>query len=122
MPSPNRSAAASFDVELHREEIDNTKLDSKMTFLALASSTAATLPPSVRTAHSVLKLPLSTQFIEAPTCNISKTSGMGKTIWERTNIVCRRFQANITAIPAIPRPTPADEINDYLNTLLYGDT
>ena len=49
--------------------------------LALASSgIAATLLPGGRTAHSALKLPLNMQFIETPTCNISKASGMGKVL------------------------------------------
>ncbi|VDN04409.1 unnamed protein product, partial [Onchocerca ochengi] len=134
MPSPNRSAAASFDVELHREQNYNI-VDlssyvqsniSKLTFeqrsiydrimqtvnrgvgelffldapggagktflitlilattrsqngivLALASpGISATLLPGGRTAHSALKLPLNTNLIETPTCNISRTSGM----------------------------------------------
>ncbi|GFT86610.1 ATP-dependent DNA helicase pif1 [Trichonephila clavipes] len=49
--------------------------------LALASSgIAATLLPGGRTAHSALKLPLNIQTINTPTCNISKTSGMGKVL------------------------------------------
>ena len=138
IPSPNRSAAASFDVELHREQYYNTAdllsyvqsntpkltLEQKGVYdqiiqaansgvgeiffldapggtgktflirlilatirsqkdiaLALASSgIAATLLPGGRTAHSALKLPLNLQFIETPTCNISKTSGMGKVL------------------------------------------
>ncbi|GFX91419.1 ATP-dependent DNA helicase [Trichonephila clavipes] len=49
--------------------------------LALASSgIAATLLPSGRTAHSALKLPLNIQTIDTPTCNIFKTSGMGKVL------------------------------------------
>lgn len=49
--------------------------------LALASSgIAATLMEGGRTAHSALKLPLNMQFTENPTCNISKTSGMGKVL------------------------------------------
>ncbi|GFV36860.1 ATP-dependent DNA helicase [Trichonephila clavipes] len=47
--------------------------------LALASSgIATTLLPGGRTAHSALKLPWNIQTINTPTCNISKTSGMGK--------------------------------------------
>ncbi|VDM91566.1 unnamed protein product [Onchocerca ochengi] len=66
--------------------------------LALKSSgIAATLLPGGRTAHSALKLPLSMQFIETPTCNIFKTSSMGK-----------------QTLPVIPRSTPADEINACL--------
>lgn len=138
MPSPNRSAAASFDVELRREQNYNTgdllsyvqsnipklTLEQKgiydqimqtvnngvgeiffldapggtgKTFLirlilaairsqndialALVSSRiAATLLPGGRTAHSALKLPLNMQFIETPTCNISKASGMAKVL------------------------------------------
>ncbi|VDK78203.1 unnamed protein product [Onchocerca ochengi] len=62
MPSPNRFADASFDVEL-----------------PLASfGIAATLLSGGRTAHSALELPLNMQYIEIPTCSISKASGMGK--------------------------------------------
>jgi len=47
--------------------------------LAIASSgIAATLLDGGRTAHSALKLPLNLQNTEAPTCNISKNSGMDK--------------------------------------------
>jgi hypothetical protein len=47
--------------------------------IALASSgIAATLLPGGRTAHSALKLPLNINNIETPTCNVSKSSGMGK--------------------------------------------
>ncbi|VDN00561.1 unnamed protein product, partial [Onchocerca ochengi] len=48
--------------------------------LALASSgiSSTLVPPGGRTAHSALKLPLITQLIETLTCNISKTSGVGK--------------------------------------------
>ncbi|XP_055584901.1 uncharacterized protein LOC129737764 [Uranotaenia lowii] len=47
--------------------------------LAIASTgIAATLLAGGRTAHSALKLPLNLQINEAPTCNISKSSGMGK--------------------------------------------
>ena len=46
--------------------------------LAIASSgIAATLLPVGRTAHSALKLPLNFHSTETPTCNISKSSGMG---------------------------------------------
>lgn len=134
MPSPTRSAAASLNVELHRElhydlpaltayvvsTVSNLTDEQRVVFdqvvdavngglggiffldapggtgkthvvksilakirsesgvaLALASSgIAATLFPGGRTAHSALKLPLNMQFIEAPTCNISKSSGM----------------------------------------------
>ena len=49
--------------------------------LAVASSgIAATLLDCGRTAHSALKLPLNMQTIEAPTCNISKTSGLAKVL------------------------------------------
>ena len=49
--------------------------------LAIASSgIAATLLDGGRTAHSALKLPLNLQNTEAPTCNISKNSGMGKVL------------------------------------------
>ncbi|XP_017461157.1 PREDICTED: uncharacterized protein LOC108354487 [Rhagoletis zephyria] len=49
--------------------------------LAVASSgIAATLLDGGRTAHSALKLPLNIQNNEAPTCNISKNSGMGKVL------------------------------------------
>uniref|UniRef100_A0A182EY68 ATP-dependent DNA helicase n=2 Tax=Onchocerca ochengi TaxID=42157 RepID=A0A182EY68_ONCOC len=101
MPSPNRSAAASFDVELHLEQNYNIadlssylqSNISKLTLilatirfqngiaLALASSgISATLLPGGRTAHSASKLPLNIQLIETPTCNISETSGMGKVL------------------------------------------
>ena len=49
------------------------------TVLAIASSgMAATLLPGGRTAHSTLKLPLNFYSTKTPTCNISKSSGMGK--------------------------------------------
>ena len=49
--------------------------------LAVASSgIAATLLPGGRTAHSALKLPLNLHSTETPTCNISKSSGMGKVL------------------------------------------
>lgn len=49
--------------------------------LALASSgIAATLLDGGRTAHSALKLPLNLNFVEAPTCNISKKSAMGEVL------------------------------------------
>ncbi|GFU97335.1 ATP-dependent DNA helicase [Trichonephila clavipes] len=49
--------------------------------LAIASSgIAATLLDGGRTTHSALKLPLNFQNTEAPTCNISKNSGMGKVL------------------------------------------
>ncbi|GFT79697.1 ATP-dependent DNA helicase [Trichonephila clavipes] len=49
--------------------------------LAIASSgIAATLLNGGRTTHSALKLPLNLQNPEAPTCNISKNSGMGKVL------------------------------------------
>ncbi|GFX77454.1 ATP-dependent DNA helicase PIF1 [Trichonephila clavipes] len=49
--------------------------------LAIASSgIAATLLDGGRTTHSALKLPLNLQNTEAPTCNISKNSGMGKVL------------------------------------------
>ncbi|GFU25446.1 ATP-dependent DNA helicase [Trichonephila clavipes] len=49
--------------------------------LAIVSSgIAATLLDGGRTMHSALKLPLNLQNTEAPTCNISKNSGMGKVL------------------------------------------
>ncbi|GFV61162.1 ATP-dependent DNA helicase [Trichonephila clavipes] len=49
--------------------------------LAIASSgIAATLLDGGRTTHSALKLPLNLQNTDAPTCNISKNSGMGKVL------------------------------------------
>ena len=49
--------------------------------LAIASSgIAATLLLGGRTAHSALKLPLNLHSTETPTCNISKSSGMGKVL------------------------------------------
>ncbi|GFX94828.1 ATP-dependent DNA helicase pif1 [Trichonephila clavipes] len=49
--------------------------------LAIASSgIATTLLDGGRTTHSALKLPLNLQNTEAPTCNISKNSGMGKVL------------------------------------------
>ncbi|GFW53690.1 ATP-dependent DNA helicase [Trichonephila clavipes] len=49
--------------------------------LAIASSgIAATLLDGSRTTHSALKLPLNFQNTEAPTCNISKNSEMGKVL------------------------------------------
>ncbi|GFS84158.1 hypothetical protein TNCV_2365311 [Trichonephila clavipes] len=49
--------------------------------LAIASfGIAATLLDGGRTTHSALKLPLNLQNTEAPTCNISKNSGMGKVL------------------------------------------
>ena len=61
--------------------------------LAITSSgIAATLLPGGRTAHSALKLPLNLHSTETPTCNISKSSGMGKVLQQWF----QRFQANIT--------------------------
>ncbi|GFX67502.1 ATP-dependent DNA helicase [Trichonephila clavipes] len=49
--------------------------------LAIASSRiAATLLDGGQKTHSALKLPLNLQNTEAPTCNISKNSGMGKVL------------------------------------------
>ncbi|GFU99553.1 ATP-dependent DNA helicase PIF1 [Trichonephila clavipes] len=49
--------------------------------LAIASSgIEGTLLDGGRTTHSALKLPLNFQNTEAPTCNISKNSGMGKVL------------------------------------------
>ncbi|XP_061394301.1 uncharacterized protein LOC133329850 [Musca vetustissima] len=49
--------------------------------LAIASSgIAATLLDGGRTAHSALKLPLTWQFSEDCTCNITKNSSMGKVL------------------------------------------
>ncbi|XP_043262445.1 uncharacterized protein LOC122403156 [Colletes gigas] len=49
--------------------------------LALASSgIAATLLDGGRTAHSALKLPLNMTINEAPSCNLSKTSGMARVL------------------------------------------
>ena len=47
--------------------------------LAIASSgIAATLLPGGRTAHSALKLPLNLHSTETSTCNISRSSGIGR--------------------------------------------
>ncbi|XP_066228790.1 ATP-dependent DNA helicase PIF1-like [Saccopteryx leptura] len=67
--------------------------------LALATSgIATTLLPGGRTAHSALKLPLNMQFIETPTCNISKASGMGKvlqkcklTVWDEYTMAHKKL-------------------------------
>ncbi|VDK69641.1 unnamed protein product [Onchocerca ochengi] len=95
MPSPNRSAVASLDVELrHVPERKGTKFLLRLILatipsqndvaLSLASSgIAAALLPDGITAHSALKLPLSMQLIGTPPHNISKTSGM-----EKANIAC----------------------------------
>ena len=49
--------------------------------LVIASSgIAAMLLPGGRTAHPTLKLPLNLHSTETPTCNISKSSGMGKVL------------------------------------------
>ena len=45
-----------------------------------SSEIAATLLPGGRTDHSALKLPLNLHSTETPTCNISKSSGMGKVL------------------------------------------
>jgi hypothetical protein len=56
--------------------------------LALAlSGIAVTLLPGGRIAHSTLKLPLNMQFIETPTCNISKASDNGKVLQKYKLIV-----------------------------------
>ncbi|GFS97744.1 ATP-dependent DNA helicase [Trichonephila clavipes] len=110
MPAPTRAEIGLFDVDLRREQSYNISdlqfrgdlllgctRRNRETFLirlilatvrskndialALASSgIAATLLPGGRTAHSALKLPLNIQTIDTPTCNISKTSGMGKVL------------------------------------------
>jgi len=60
----------------------------KDTALAMASSgIAATLLEGLQTAHSALKLPLNIQFMERPTCNITKNSGIGKVLQSCTIIV-----------------------------------
>ena len=46
----------------------------------VSSGIAATLLPGGRTAHSALKLPLNFHSIETPSCNISKSSGIGKVL------------------------------------------
>ncbi|VDN00438.1 unnamed protein product, partial [Onchocerca ochengi] len=100
-----------------------------------------------RTAHSALKLPLNIQLIENPTCNNSKTSGMGKVllkckliVWdectmackksiealhrslqdlrgnikpERIDIVCGRFQTNITCNTSIDTSGRKKCLPDY---------
>ncbi|GFT15696.1 ATP-dependent DNA helicase [Trichonephila clavipes] len=49
--------------------------------LPLASSgIAAILLSGERTAYSTLKMPLTIQIIETPSCNISRASGMGKVL------------------------------------------
>jgi ATP-dependent DNA helicase PIF1 len=48
---------------------------------------AATLLDGGRTAHSALKLPLNMQYVETPTCNISKTSGISKVLQQCKLIV-----------------------------------
>ena len=72
---------------MHQVVLDNVcdKIDSGINSIkndrafAIASSRiAATLLPGGRTANSVLKLPLNLHSTETPTCNISKSSGMGK--------------------------------------------
>ncbi|XP_050059695.1 uncharacterized protein LOC126550985 [Aphis gossypii] len=56
--------------------------------LALASSEiAATLLDGGRTAHSALKLPLNLNTIDTPTCNISRSSAMGKLLMQCKLIV-----------------------------------
>ncbi|VDK66212.1 unnamed protein product [Onchocerca ochengi] len=94
MPSSNRSTAASFYVELCREQdynatdllsyvqlniLELTSQNGIALALELSGITAALLTGG-RTAHSALKSPLSMQFIETPTCDISKTSDIGKVL------------------------------------------
>ena len=56
--------------------------------LALASSgIAATLLDGGRTAHSALKLPLNLNTIDTPTCNIFRSSAMGKLLMQCKLIV-----------------------------------
>ncbi|XP_050065533.1 uncharacterized protein LOC126554507 [Aphis gossypii] len=56
--------------------------------LALASSgILATLLDGGRTAHSALKLPLNLNTIDTPTCNISRSSAMGKLLMQCKLIV-----------------------------------
>lgn len=56
--------------------------------LTLASSgIAATLLDGGRTAHSALKLPLNLNTIDTPTCNISRSSAMGKLLMQCKLIV-----------------------------------
>lgn len=56
--------------------------------LALASSgIAATLLDGGRTAHSALELPLNLNTIDTPTCNISRSSAMGKLLMQCKLIV-----------------------------------
>lgn len=56
--------------------------------LHLASSGIyVTLLPDERTAHFTLKLPLNMQFLNTPTCNISKIAGMGRVLQKSKFIV-----------------------------------
>lgn len=51
-----------------------------------SSGIAATLLQGDNTTHLALKLPLNVHIMEAPTCNISKISEMGK-ILQQYNII-----------------------------------
>ncbi|GBP44359.1 ATP-dependent DNA helicase pif1 [Eumeta japonica] len=104
MIAPNRSMHDSFNQELNRElqyNVDtlqefvrnnvpllNEQQNKCDIALALASSgIAATLLDGGRTAHSALKLPLNLNTIDTPTCNISRSSAMGKLLMQCKLIV-----------------------------------
>jgi hypothetical protein len=88
--------------------------------IALASSgIAATLLPGGRTAHSALKLPLNINNIETPTCNVSKSSGMGKLLQKCKFIVWdESTMAHKKSVEALDRTL------QYLrgNKRLFGNT
>lgn len=73
------------------------RADHKIALAIASTGIAATLLAGGKTAHSALKLPLNLQINEAPTCNISKNSGMGKIlrtceviIWDECTMTHRK--------------------------------
>ncbi|VDK69109.1 unnamed protein product [Onchocerca ochengi] len=88
--------------------------------LAFASSgTAATLLPRGRTAHSALKLPLSMQFIETSTCNISEISGMGKSNIQSEAVTYKSVDTIVEADEAVNYPTEFSNSLDLLGMPLH---
>ncbi|XP_026482740.1 uncharacterized protein LOC113390965 [Ctenocephalides felis] len=93
MIAPNRSMHDAFNQELNRElqyNVDTlqefVRINVRNNF-SVSSGIAVTLLDGGRTAHSALKLPLNLNTIDSPTCNISRSSAMGKLLTQCKLIV-----------------------------------
>ena len=60
--------------------LDTIQVQSEIALAVASSGIAATLFEGGHTTHSTLKLPLSSQTLEEPTCNITITSAMAKVL------------------------------------------